>query len=175
MSKLDKEYTLRRQGMVYAYGRIKEHGLEEFAQEMARRGLLKIDLTIDDKSIQEAYRTMADNMCNNMLPLFYSQLVDNFGFDNEKLHKLHDGFVAEFNNVLSLDYLGEHYVNISDYQREMNETYGFDFDMGIGQQCQEEADEESSTYHYVKLETLIDMLDRDGLKAAALYLKKKIE
>ena len=174
MSKADKEYMLRRQGMVYAYGVIKEKGLEEFAKEMKRRGLLKIDITITDKEMQEAFVNMGDNMFNNMLPLFYSNLIDSFGFDKNMLHALHDKFKAEFDNIMSLDYMGEHYVTLNDYQKEMNEKYGFNFDMSIGEKCQSAVDESSKQYHYVKLETLIDKLERDGYVDASLHIKKMI-
>ena len=175
MSKADKEYTLRRQGMVYAYSKIKDNGLEDFAHEMQRRGLLKIDITVSDDEIQEVFNKMADNMINTMIPLFYSVLVDNFDFDKDKLHELHEKFKGEFNNIMDLDFLGEHYVTLEDYQKEMNERYGLDFDTKIGNECQTLADENSENFHYVKLETLIDRLERDRHPAAALYLKKMIQ
>lgn len=169
----NKEYLWRREGMVYAYARIKEIGFEEFAKEMKRRGLLKIDLTISDEEVQKAYSKMADNMLNTMMPVIYSVLVDDFGFDNSKLKSLHRKFMKSVDNFLNLDYMGEHYVTLEDYQKYMNEEYGFDFDTSIGKECMSIADEDVH-YHYAKIEKIIEELDNAGHSDASKFLREKV-
>jgi hypothetical protein len=175
MAKGDKEYMWRREGMVYAIKQVKENGIDDFVNEVKRRGLLKLDIHISDNQIIDGFKQISNNLYNTMIPVFYTCLVDEFDFKKEDLQKLHSVFTKQVDSLLSLDYLGEHYVTMKDFQEEINEKYGFDFDGNVADDCMNSFDDSDERYHMIKLESLIDMLYRDGFPAAALHIKRKVE
>lgn len=168
------------QGMVYAVESIEKYnaqgldGIAKIREEMKKKGIYKLPYTFSDDAADKIIKELSNNLYNTMISVFFMTLEDSFDF-GDKLVALKEAFDKNIEDIMDLDAFGEHYVSLQDFTREMNDKYGFAFEESRVAYCQKLQDEDDARYHYAKIESIIDRLERDGYPAAALHLKKQIE
>lgn len=174
MSRNNKDWEARMQGMVYAYNIAKEGGIEALETDLRRRNVLKAPIKFSSKELYEWYQETTNSMYNNMLTGVLFTLHDKYGFGQKRL----DEFLAEFNyNVgctLNLDYMGEHYVKMEDYAIELNEKYNMGIDINRVAASQDFYDEKEPKYRMCKVDMVLQELRRNGFAEAAEFLNEKM-
>jgi hypothetical protein len=103
-------------------------------------------------------------------------LSEKFGFGKTRL----DRFLSEYDNAvqntMDLDYMGEHYVTLTDYAVYLNEKYKLGLDIDRIAVCQDEYDEGSKAYHnYTTFKGIINLLKINGYDKSAEFLENHLE
>lgn len=125
----DKEFEQRMQGMVYACRLAQEQGIEALVKDVKQRGVTKVDITASDKQLADMWGALSDNIGQNMLTTVVWVLHDTFGFGQKRLQQFMTEFDKAAANLMSLDYMGEHYVTLEDYAVELNQKYNLGLDV----------------------------------------------
>ena len=170
----DKEYEMRMQGMIYAYNKVKEEGLEALERDMRRRNVLRVPIKFTEKEYMKMLETIGKNITNNILTVSCTVLNDFYGFGGKRLRDFQQHFLKRTAQVLDLDYMGCHYVTLSEYAGTLVEKYGLEIDTAVVEVCQDDADGRNPGYHMCKVELVIDALERDGFMDAADRLRWRI-
>ena len=79
MSRNNKDWEARMQGMVYAYNIATEGGIEALETDLRRRNVLKAPMKFSSKELYEWYQETTNNMYNNMLTGVLFTLHDKYG------------------------------------------------------------------------------------------------
>ena len=174
MSK-NKEFEQWMQGVIYASNIAVKEGPEALKAEIKRRNITKLTSHWSQSEMRKVYSELGANVYNNMLASVCFVLMDTFEFTPDQLKTFKEEYDKAVASCLDLDYMGEHYVTITDYAVELNEKYNMGIDVNRIAACGDVADSADKQYHMVRLEHLIDDLRRNGLMAAAQYLEKKVE
>ena len=174
-----KDLMMIDQGALIALEKIDKYnqdginGVEELRRQVRRRGLTRIPLRFSDDYVDKVILQLTENMYNMALPSMLMTLEEEFGFTDQQLRAVHDGYLSKWSKCVDLDCMGEQYVTLEDYVNELNEKYGYSFDPKVAGNCDRQI-QDDVPYHFVKVERIIEILERDGYPAAALHLKKKI-
>lgn len=169
----DKLHEARMAGMNMAYNIVKQDGIEGLEQEIRRRNILQVPVHYTKTQIQKIWDDLSKSMYNNMLTVVLYTLHWQFGFGKQRLTDYMKAFYENTKNVLDLDYLGEHYVTMADYAKEVNDKCKCDVIDIIQVASDEKAlDERDGEMTYCKLEGVIYNLRRNGFDAAAEHLEK---
>ena len=174
MSKRDKEYEARMQGMLYAVNVVKESGLEALEKDINKRGVLKAPLAYTDKQIDEFWKQLSENLYATMTCVTGMVLHDEFGFGKQRLHKFREEFQKATNASLDLDWLGGHYTELGDYAVYLNERYGLGLDVARIAACQESHDEKEKACRMANLDRILSELKENGFKDAAKFIEGKM-
>lgn len=172
----DKEFEARMQGMVYACQLAQKQGVDALVKEVQKRGVTKVGITASDKQLNDMWGALSDNIGQNMLTTVAWVLHDTFGFGQKRLQQ----FMAEFDkatsNLMSLDYMGEHYVTLEDYAVELNQKYDLGLDVIKATLTTDMADKQDARVGNVdKVTGIINALRLAGYEDAAAYLESKKE
>ena len=172
----DKVFEQRMQGMVYACQLAQKQGVDALVKEVQKRGVTKVDITASDKQLADMWGALSDNIGQNMLTTVAWVLNDTFGFGQKRLQQ----FMAEFDkaasNLMSLDYMGEHYVTLEDYAVELNQKYDLGLDVIRAALATDMADKQDARVGNVdKVTGIINSLRLAGYEDAAAYLESKKE
>lgn len=173
----DQGFKDRMSGMLYAYNIAKKEGIEGLEKEIKKRNITKLPMHITKSEADRLWNELCANMYNNITATFLYCLHDRFGWDEKQISEICDEYQKQINNVLDVDFMGEHYVKLEDYAQELVTNCGIDLDLNRIAVCQDYYDENNkdSRYHYIKLERLIQEFEDNNLLAAAQFLRKKVE
>lgn len=174
MSK-DKFYEARMQGMIYASNLVKEKGIEALESDIKMRGIYKVPLNMSEKQFNEFVQIIGEGSKNAVFAIVYVVLCEDFGFGEKRLNKFADGFLKRFQDVFALDYMGEHYVTLTDYAVMMKEKYGsLQIDIDRIQMEQDGHDKGNPNVRdHTWIDGIIRVLNMNGYEDAAKFLIKK--
>lgn len=170
----DKYYEARMQGMIYAGNLIKKDGIEAFDREIKKRNMLRIPLNVNEKEVNEMYRSFSDHIYNNIMTTALYVLHSEYGFGKTRIKKFIDSFYKLVADTLDLDYMGCHYVKLEDFAIEINEKFDAGIDVMKVAAAQDSFDEKSDKFHMLKAEAVIQELKENGYKEAAEFLGIKL-
>lgn len=169
----DKLTEARMAGMNQAYNIAKEYGIEELKKEIQRRNITHVPVHYTKTQMQQLWDNLSKSVYNNMLTVFLYTLNWNFGFGPKRLKEFVKAFQVNAKFVMDLDYLGEHYVKMEDYAREINEKCKVDLiDLGKVIEDEMKLDERNDEMNWCELSGVIVNLRRNGFEAAAEHLEK---
>lgn len=171
----DKEYKWRREGMLYAYKVAQEQGLEALKKEIMIRGLWKIDIAMPKEQVDRIHDFISQNLYQTLMSTAIYSLREYSGWGKKKLHEFLKCVDKNCGNLIDLNWHGEHYVTFSDNAKELNEKFGFDFDLDRLRTLDGYEEEENAQYHRIDLEQACNFLKTEGYAEAAECLRKKIE
>ncbi len=170
----DKEFESRMQGMVYACQLAQEQGIDALVAEVRKRGVTRVDITASDKQLNDMWGALSDNIGQNMLITVAWVLHDTFGFGQKRLQQFMTEFDKATSNLMSLDYMGEHYVTLEDYAVELNQKYDLGLDVIRAALATDMADKQDVRVGNVdKVTGIINALKLAGYEDAAAYLEGK--
>lgn len=170
----DKGFEQRMQGMVYACRLAQEQGIDALVKTVKQRGVTKVDITASDKQLNDMWGALSDNIGQNMITTVAWVLHDAFGFGQKRLQQFMSEFDKATANLMSLDYMGEHYVRLEDYAIELNKKYDLGLDVIKAAVETEMFDENNPKYRNVdKVTGIINALRLAGHEDAAAYLESK--
>ena len=175
MAKGDKEFNWRREGMIYAYNLAKEKGIEALDQEMKMRGLWKIDITVPTKRVEYIYDYFSRNLSETIISTVMYSAREYAGWGKKKLQEFYQCINKNCGDLIDLNWHGEHYVTFVDIAKEMNEQFGFQFDLERLGMLDEIDNKTNAQVRKLDLEETCDFLEREGYSEAAACLKKKVE
>lgn len=160
------------QGMVYACRLAQEQGVEALVKAVKQRGVTKVDITASDKQLADMWGALSDNIGQNMLATIVWVLHDTFGFGQKRLQQFMTEFDKATANLMSLDYMGEHYVTLEDYAVELNQKYNLGLDVIKATLATDMADKQDARVGNVdKVTGIINALRLAGHEDAAAYLE----
>lgn len=171
----DKLYEARMQGMLYAYNKAKEEGIEALSRDIKKRNITKMTLTASERDMDYCFNQLSKNLYNNSLTAVAYTLHDSFGFGKKRLHEFKKAFDKTVEATYDLDYIGEHYVRLEDYAIEMNEKYDLGINAANVAVCQDLHDKDDPRYRMCKVERVIEELRAAGFKDAAEFIDKKLQ
>lgn len=171
----DKEFEARMQGMIYAANLVKEQGIEALESDIAKRGVYKIPLNMSEKQFNEFVGMLGEGSKNAVFAIVYVVLCEDFGFGEKRLNKFAEGFLKRFQDVFKMDYMGEHYVTLTDYAVMMKEKYGsLEMDIDRIQLEQDGNDKRNPDFrNYIWIDGIIKVLNSNGYSDAAMFLQNK--
>lgn len=170
----DKEFEQRMQGMVYACRLAQEQGIDALVKTVKQRGVTKVDITASDKQLNDMWGALSDNIGQNMITTVVWVLHDTFGFGQKRLQQFMTEFDKATANLMSLDYMGEHYVTLEDYAVELNQKYNLGLDVIKATLATDMADKQDARVGNVdKVTGIINALRLAGHEDAASYLESK--
>lgn len=171
MSK-DKFYEARMQGMIYAANLVKEKGIEALDSDIKMRGIYKVPLSMSESQFNEFVSVIGEGSKNAVFAIVYVVLCEDFGFGEKRLNKFASGFLKRYKDVFALDYMGNHYVTLTDYAIMMKEKYGsLEIDIERIQMEQEENDKHNPNVRDHKwIDGIIRLLTMNGYEDAAQFL-----
>lgn len=175
MAKRDIEAQARIEGMIYALSIAKKSGIEGLEADIRRRGITKAPLKFTQKQIDEFVEYCSRNLYANMLSTFCYALHEVYGFGKDRIDRLRAYTDKMIDDVMNLDYMGEHYVRLEDYAIELNEKYNLGIDVEKIASCQAVQDEsQNSNYHTGNVDRIIEELAAAGFTEASEWLGKKV-
>lgn len=131
MSKIDKEYQIRMQGMIYALNLAKKEGIEALEKDIRNRNILKAPMNITEKQMDEFYSTMSANVYNRMLTVVVATLNDCFGYGEKRLKDFKKQFDEKTLVMSTLDKFGDNYATFTDYAIELNKKYNLGINIPV--------------------------------------------
>lgn len=141
---------------------------------MKQRGVTKVDITASDKQLADMWGALSDNIGQNMITTVVWVLHDTFGFGQKRLQQFMTEFDKATANLMSLDYMGEHYVTLEDYAVELNQKYNLGLDVIKATLATDMADKQDARVGNVdKVTGIINALRLAGHEDAASYLESK--
>lgn len=174
MAKTDKMFEWTMHGMIRARNIVKEKGIEELDREIRSRGLLKVPITVPQSKIDKWADSVKENIYNNMLTATLYALHEEFGFGKERLRRFRDKYNELALQAMDFDWLGQHYVSLEDYAKELNEKYEMNLDSDKIGETQNGYEASVDMSGRCKLSTVIKELEVNGFSDAARFLESKI-
>ena len=170
----DKDYDLRMQGMICALNLAKKDGIEALERDIRTRNVLKAPMKFTESQMREFWNALSTNLYNTMLTVVATVLHDYYKFGSKRLKEFKDHYNKRTEQTLDLDYIGIHYVTLTDYAAELNKKYNLGIDMAVVQVCQDTADEGDKNFHMCKIEKVIESLRENGFEDAAKHLERRM-
>lgn len=174
MAKVDKTFQWRMEGMHFAYQIAKEQGVDALLKEIKRRGLLRVDLAISQKRLDETWDDVKHVMLNNLMSCVMYSLWKEFGFGKIRLSRFKDSFDQYAQNAVNLDYLGEHYATLGEYAEELQKNHEIILDVDEIKRSQREIDAKNNYTGRCKLSRVLEILEINGFGEAAEFLKSNV-
>ncbi len=174
VAKIDKDYELRMQGMIYAYNLVKEKGIEGLERDMKLRNVLRAPMKFTASQIEEFWDMLSRNLYNTIMTVTGIALHEEFGFGKDRLHRWKKAFDRATVNATDMDYIGTNYVTLEDYAVYLNSKYDMGIDTDVVAVCQDSNNDTNPAYHMCKVDRLIEIMRKDGYEDAAEYLEKKV-
>lgn len=171
----DRDYEARVTGMLYALNIAKNEGIEALEKEIKRRGMLRAPFSWTNTQMENFVQEVTHNLYSNMLCTFAYALHVEFGFGKDRLTRLRTRVNELVNDVFDMDYMGEHYVSLTDYATEMNDRYDLGLDVATIDNCQRLQDKPENGYHYAQIERVCQVLEHAGYSDASEFLKNKLD
>lgn len=175
MAKQDKEQLARMQGMEYALKIVKRGGVAALEKEIKLRNFINIPLNYTKKELNHMYRTISSNVYVNILTAMLYALHDSMGFGKQRLIKVMEAFDKAVKPAMDLDYMGQHYVRLSDYAVELNQKYNLGIDINRVAAVESENDEADPRTKLCDTKRVIEILRMEGYHKAAGFLERKLD
>lgn len=174
MAKRDRDYENRMAGYIAAYNMVKKEGIEALEKDLKMRNMLKIDINVPGKKMQEYLEEISRNLYNNTLTAVAWTLHDMYGFGRKRIKEFKENFDKTVQHTLDLDYLGGHYVKLEDFAMELNHKYDLGIDCIRVAACQDVHDEGDENYRMCKIDRVLQELRENGFKDAAVFIEGKL-
>lgn len=170
----DKLYEARICGYIAAFQKAKEEGLEALERDIKKRNILRADLNVKEKDMDEFFNELSKNLYNNTLTSVAWTLHTAYGFEKKRIVEFKKAFDKTVQYTLDLDYLGGHFVKLEDFAVELNEKYDLGIDVARVAYCQDSHDEKNENYKMCKVYDIIDVLRDNGYQEAAKFIEEKL-
>ena len=170
----DKFYEARICGYIAAFQKAKEEGLEALERDIKKRNILKADLNLKEKDMDELFNELSRNLYTNTLTAVAWTLHTVYGFGKKRIVEFKKNFDKTVQYTLDLDYLGGHFVKLEDFAVELNEMYDLGIDVARVAYCQDNHDEGSENYRMCKIDLVLEALREGGFEDAAVFIEKKL-
>lgn len=174
MSRPSKEFENRMQGMIYALNLAKSEGIEALESDIKKRGFTRAPMKFSQKDIDGFIEFMSENLYATTMTVWMYTLNSEFGFGKQRLQKLKEAFESNTAMLLDFDDLGNHYVDMEDYANYLNKKYDLGLDSSKVSMCQKSSTTDKSNRHMANVDTVIEMLRKNGYGDAAEYLEGMI-
>lgn len=139
------------------------------------RGLWKIDIGMPTEQIDHIHEYFSKNLSETLLSTVMYSIREYAGYGKKKLHEFYQCIDKNCGNLTELNWHGEHFVTFVDNAKEMNEKFGFQFDLERLGMLDEIERKTNPQFRKMDLEETCDFLEREGYIEAAACLKKKVE
>ena len=120
MTKRDKKSEGRLEGMYYAYAKIHENGIEEFAKELEYRSKRGVQLVNTRKDQQKFEREIIDRVQDVIMIFAIAVLADEFDFGSEEINRFIDRL------QLKSDCISDKYITWEEQQQILKDELGID-------------------------------------------------
>jgi dimeric dUTPase (all-alpha-NTP-PPase superfamily) len=167
--RLDREYEVQvgiRMTDLNIVKEAQEKGLDpraELEKEVRKRNLSKCVMQISDSLYREWYTALGENLHTTVKCMTLYTLKEKFGFGKTRLQRFQAEFDNLMQNIMDLDYMGEHYLTMTDCAVELNEQYDLGIDINRVAVCQDSHDENNRLYR-----------DYTGFKGAIGLLRSEL-
>lgn len=175
MARKDREYEQWMAGVIYASNKVVKDGVEELKKDIRKRNLLKVDIRMSERQMQEMYEELSAHVYNNMLVGMLYAIHDCYQFGKVRIKKVKDTFDKLVMDTIDLDYMGQHYVRLEDFAVELNEKYNLGIDISRVVASEESFDARRPDYHYCHVDRVLKELRENGFADAAVFLEKKLD
>ena len=174
--KNDKAFYWRMEGAITALSKVKEQGYDTTLKEIRQRNVLKADFSMKKSYYDSWWDETSKNLYTNMFTCVCYTLNRCFRFGPKKLAEFKKNFDDEVKKCLDLDYLGEHYVTMTDYAKELNQKYNMEIDIKRISESETKTDETIPAFHDSRLyDGIANMLQLNGYEEAAEFMRKRKE
>lgn len=127
----DDLFRGRLDGMYYAYAKIKENGIDEFAKELEYRSKRGVQLVNTKKDQQKFEREIIDRVQDVIMIFAIAVLADEFDFGSEEVNRFIDRL------QLKSDCISDKYITWEEQQQILKDELGIDINFR-GQKRQKE-------------------------------------
>jgi hypothetical protein len=144
-----KEQQWVRESDLAIVKKAQESGLDPYAElykECKRRGLMNCPVQISEDMYREWYSALGENLHTTVKCMTLYTLKEKFGFGKTRLQRFQAEFDNLMQNIMDLDYMGEHYETMTDCAVELNEQYDLGIDVDRVAVCQDSHDENNKLY-----------------------------
>lgn len=118
MSKRDKCFEWRLEGMYYAAGQIEQNGMDAFRDELEHRAKNGIKLLVSRKEYEEHDKAMLNRLKAIVIMYAINTLWDEFDFDDEMIERFMKRFDLKAESLNRGDITWEEQMSI--LEQEMN-------------------------------------------------------
>lgn len=127
----DDLFRGRLDGMYYAYAKIKENGIDEFAKELEYRSKRGVQLVNTKKDQQKFEREIIDRVQDVIMIFAIAVLADEFDFGSEEINRFIDRL------QLKSECISDKYITWEEQQQILKDELGIDINFR-GQKRQKE-------------------------------------
>ena len=170
----DKFYEARIYGYIAACQKAKEEGIEALERDIKKRNILKADLNVKEKDMDELFNELSKNMYNNTMTAVAWTLHTVYGFGKKRIVEFKKNFDKTVQYTFDLDYLGGHFVKLEDFAVELNEKYDLGIDITRVAYCQDKHDEGDEDFRMCKIDRVLQELRENGFADAAVFIEGKL-
>lgn len=170
----DKFYEARICGYIAAFQKAKEEGIEALERDIKKRNILKADLNVKEKDMDELFNELSKNLYNNTMTAVAWTLHEKYTFGKKRLKEFKENFDKIVQYTIDLDYLGGHFVKLEDFAVELNEKYDLGIDVNRVAYCQDKHDEGNENYRMCKIDLVLESLREGGFEDAAVFIESKL-
>ena len=174
MARRDRDYEQWMTGFIAAGNKIEKEGLEAYKKELRNRNLVKVDIRVTEKQMNEMLTFISRRAVMNIMATALWVLYDQYEFRKKRLKKFQDHFEKVTRDVCDLDYLGQRYVRLEDFAVELNERYDLGIDVECVAACQDVYDSEDKNFGKFRTKDLLLELRNNGFEDAAVFIEKKL-
>lgn len=173
MAKITKEFEWQTQGLVKAQNIVKTEGVEALDRYILYRGLTRAPINVTQKQMDDFINTLGDNLFTTIRVVSLLALKEEFGFGTKRMQKFTDRFEKLTVEATDMDWIGNHYVTLTDYAEYLQKENGIEIKTEITERCQKDHDLANPGYKRVELERLAAELTEHGFEDAAAYLLER--
>lgn len=139
------------------------------------RGLWKIDISMPTEQVDHIHDYFSRNLSETLLSTVMYSIREYAGYGKKKLHEFYQCIDKNCGNLTDLNWHGQHYVTFVDNAKEMNEKYGFHFDLERLGMLDEIERTTNPQYRMMDLDGTCQFLIEKGHLKAAEDLRKHVE
>ena len=173
MMKYDnKMHQYRNDGLDFALRIIEKDGVEGLRKEVQNRKAFFIPFDFGREECKVMYAMLAERILATYNSVALFSLHERWGFGKRRLERFRDDFNEQCEMINDWDRFGERYVSIKDMADELFDKYGIELNNDqinkVDEECQREVEKERR----VKLDAIIELLDKNHHEKAAAFLCK---
>lgn len=169
MARKTKEFELRMQGMVAAYEIVKQGGIEALQKDIKYRGLTEAPATVPQAEIDKFITGIKENLFVTVKVVSMIALKNLWGFGDKRLKQFEEEFQKVTKDAMDMDWIGKHYVTLTDYAKCIQEENGIHIDVDVTDRCQRNSDKYNPEYKRVELNRMVAELSQNGFEKAAEF------
>lgn len=169
MARKTKEFELRMQGMAAAYKIVKDGGVEALEKDIRYRGLTKAPVNVSQAEMEGFISEISENLFVTVKVVSMIVLKNLWSFGNKRLKQFEEEFQKVTKDAMDMDWIGKHYVTLTDYAKYIQEENGIHIDMDVTDRCQRSFDKSNPEYKRVELNRMVAELSQNGFEKAAEF------